>query len=177
MVANCVNCGSRIGLLDPGTGGLCLNCDGARRAKQEVETKTRKAAAALGIDAATKEDVDHQHDLINSVLLTTESCVELRILRRIDIVTAECAFGMNVFKDLFAGVRDIVGGRSVAIQDTMRDSRRLVLSELRREAHLLGANAVIGVDLNYVDLSGGGKMVMLVASGTAIVVDTDERTS
>ena len=59
---------------------------------------------------------------------------------------------MNIFKDLFAGVRDIVGGRSEAVQKTMRDSRKTVLYELKKEAYEVGANAVVGVDLDYVEL-------------------------
>ena len=79
---------------------------------------------------------------------------------------------MNLFKDLFAGMRDIVGGRSKAVQDTMRDSRRTVLYELKKEAHLVGANAVVGVDLDYMEISNmGGNMVLLVASGTAVIIE------
>ena len=79
---------------------------------------------------------------------------------------------MNIFKDLFAGVRNIVGGRSKAVQDTMRDARRTTLYELKKEAHAVGANAVVGVDLDYVELAGAGSsMVMLVASGTAVVIE------
>jgi uncharacterized protein YbjQ (UPF0145 family) len=78
---------------------------------------------------------------------------------------------MNIFKDLFAGVRDIVGGRSEAVQHTMREARKTALHELKREAYLVGANAVVGVDLDYVELSTGGSMVMLVASGTAVVIE------
>ena len=79
--------------------------------------------------------------------------------------------GMNIFKDLFAGVRDIAGGRSEAVQKTMRDSRKTVLYELKKEAYEVGANAVVGVDLDYVELSSAGSMVMLVASGTAVVIE------
>jgi uncharacterized protein YbjQ (UPF0145 family) len=78
---------------------------------------------------------------------------------------------MNVFKDLFAGVRNIVGGRSEAVQKSMRDSRRVALLELKKEAHEVGANAVVGVDLDYVDLSTSGSMVMLIASGTAVIIE------
>ena len=85
--------------------------------------------------------------------------------------TAECAFGMNIFKDLFAGIRDIVGGRSEAVQNTMRDSRRTALYELKKEAHMVGANAVVGVDLDYMEMSTAGSMVLLVASGTAVVIE------
>ncbi|MDG1279957.1 MAG: heavy metal-binding domain-containing protein [Pseudorhodobacter sp.] len=72
---------------------------------------------------------------------------------------------------MFAGVRDIIGGRSEAVQKTMRDSRRTALYELKREAHAVGANAVVGVDLDYVELSGVGNMVLLVASGTAVRIE------
>jgi uncharacterized protein YbjQ (UPF0145 family) len=78
---------------------------------------------------------------------------------------------MNIFKDLFAGVRNVVGGRSEAVQKTMRDSRRTALYELKREAYEVGANAVVGVDLDYVELSAAGNMVMLVASGTAVIIE------
>ena len=99
----------------------------------------------------------------------------MTITKRIEVVPAECAFGMNIFKDLFADVRDIVGGRSEAVQKTMRDSRRTTLYELKREAYEVGANAVVGVDLDYVELSSSGSMVMLVASGTAVVIEeTDD---
>ena len=78
---------------------------------------------------------------------------------------------MNIFKDLFAGVRNIVGGRSEAVQKTMRDSRRIALYELKKEAYEVGANAVVGVDLDYVELSSAGSIVMLVASGTAVRIE------
>lgn len=109
---------------------------------------------------------------IKAVMLTTESYPQgLTITKRIEVVTAECAFGMNIFKDLFAGVRDIVGGRSKAVQNTLRDSRRTALYELKKEAYEVGANAVVGVDLDYVELSVSGSMVLLVASGTAVIVE------
>lgn len=79
---------------------------------------------------------------------------------------------MNIFKDLFAGVRDVVGGRSKAVQENMREARRTALFELKREAYEVGANAVVGVDLDYVELSSSGSMVLLVASGTAVRIDT-----
>ena len=86
-------------------------------------------------------------------------------------IAAECAFGMNIFKDLFAAVRDVVGGRSEAVQKTMRDSRQTALYELKKEAHRVGANAVVEIDLDYMEMSSAGSMVLLVASGTAVIVE------
>lgn len=77
--------------------------------------------------------------------------------------------GINIVSDFFASVRDIVGGRSGVTQNILRDSRKVVLSELKREAHSLGANAVVGVSLAYSEFSGGGKsMLFVIASGTAV---------
>lgn len=155
-MAKCNSCGREIGLFNSyGPGGtLCGKC-------HEVKLKGN-------LVEMTRED----EKAINAVILTTETYPQdIQILERIEIVTAECAFGMNIFKDLFAGVRDIVGGRSEAVQKTMRDARRTVLYELKKEAHEVGANAVIGVDLDYVELSAAGSMVMLVASGTAVKIE------
>lgn len=107
----------------------------------------------------------------SKIMLTTESSPQLEITERIEIITAECVFGMNIFKDLFAGIRDIVGGRSNATQNILKDSRKMVLNELKKEACLLGANAVVAVDLNYSEFSGGGKsMLLVIATGTAVKI-------
>lgn len=108
----------------------------------------------------------------NVSLSTTSSIAGYSVVQSIDIVSAECAFGMNLFKDFFAGARDFFGGRSQATQDVLRDARQTCLDELRAEAHRIGANAVIGVDLDYSEFSGQGKsMVFLVASGTAVIIE------
>ena len=156
-MANCTSCGKKFGFLEAGTDGLCTQC--AYFANLDDDS-----IAQVEDKYATKAE-------IQAILLTTETAPNLNITKRIEIVTAECAFGMNIFKDLFAGVRDIVGGRSEAVQKTMRDSRKTVLYELKKEAYEVGANAVVGVDLDYVELSNAGSMVMLVASGTAVVIE------
>jgi len=92
------------------------------------------------------------------------------IKEEIEIITAEIVYGVNVFRDIFAGIRDIVGGRSSALQKVLKDARKTVLSELRKEALTIGADAVISIKLTYQEISGGGKsgLIMLVASGTAV---------
>lgn len=107
----------------------------------------------------------------DAIILTTAHTVANReIEREIDVITAECVFGMNMLRDLFAGIRDMFGGRSKGTQNVLRDSRDVALRELRETAAELGADAVIGVDLDYTELSGGEKngMVIVVASGTAV---------
>ena len=159
-MAECEGCGKKLGWLDPGSDGLCGDCTLSIIGKQMIDATIQQ-----------QETLQAHNEATSRIMLTTETAPNLNITKRIEIVTAECAFGMNMFKDLFAGVRDIVGGRSEAVQKTMRDSRRTALYELKKEAYEVGANAVVGVDLDYVELSNNGSMVMLVASGTAVVIE------
>ena len=112
-------------------------------------------------------------ELAAELIVTTEMSLDgYNILERIDIITSECVFGMNIFRDMFAGIRDIFGGRSSASQKVLRDARRTCLTELRREALIVGADAVIAVDLDYSEISGDGKsMLLVVTSGTACRVE------
>lgn len=105
------------------------------------------------------------------MILTTTSSIEGHPAKDyLGIVTGEVIVGANIFKDLFASVRDIVGGRSGAYESSLRDARETALKELESEARARGANAVIGVDFDYEVLGQGGSMLMVTASGTAVVV-------
>ena len=87
----------------------------------------------------------------------------------LDVVSAECAYGMNILKDFFAGITDVIGGRSGSTQRVLRDARRQVMAELRAEAFAIEADAVVGVRLDFNEFSGGGKaMLFVVATGTAV---------
>jgi uncharacterized protein YbjQ (UPF0145 family) len=108
--------------------------------------------------------------LSESVMVTTETVLnDYTLIDRVGIVGAECVLGVNIFKDFLSSVTDIVGGRSDALQKSLRDARKICLAELRKEALLLGSNAVIGVNFNYSEISGKEKsMLFLVATGTAV---------
>jgi uncharacterized protein YbjQ (UPF0145 family) len=84
------------------------------------------------------------------------------------IVTGEAILGANIFKDLFAGIRDIVGGRSGAYEEELRKARTIALEELAIAAQQAGADAVVGVDIDYETVGQGGSMLMVTASGTAV---------
>jgi uncharacterized protein YbjQ (UPF0145 family) len=103
------------------------------------------------------------------MLLTTTSHVEGHPVREyLGVVTGEVIMGANIFKDLFASVRDIVGGRSGAYEGSLRNARETALKELSDEARALGADGVIGIDLDYEVLGKAGSMLMVSASGTAV---------
>lgn len=103
------------------------------------------------------------------MLMSTTTTIEGRPVRDyLGVVTGEVIVGANIFKDLFAGIRDVVGGRSGTYESTLRDARQTALAELAEEARGLGADAVIGIDLDYEVLGQGGSMLMVSASGTAV---------
>ena len=105
------------------------------------------------------------------MILTTTSQLDGRpVVRYLGIVTGEAILAANIFRDLFPGIRDIVGGRSGGYEKELQRARRIALEELEERATELGANAVIGVDLDYEVLGGGNGMLMVSASGTAVVV-------
>jgi uncharacterized protein YbjQ (UPF0145 family) len=106
------------------------------------------------------------------MLVTTTSTLQGKDVRQyLGLVSGEAILGANIFKDFFAGIRDIVGGRSAAYEAELRKAKQIAIEEMMEEARKLGANAVIGVDLDYESLntSGGGGMLMVTASGTAVV--------
>lgn len=87
------------------------------------------------------------------------------------LVSGEAILGANIFKDFFAGIRDIVGGRSAAYEKELRRAKDIAISEMVEEARKLGANAVVGVDLDYETIGQGGSMLMVSANGTAVVIE------
>ena len=108
---------------------------------------------------------------VSIILSTTPSIDGKRITRYCGIVTGEAIMGANVFKDLFAGIRDIVGGRSATYERELRKARTIALDELSQAAAELGATAVVGIDLDYETVGGQGSMLMVTVSGTAVVAE------
>ena len=105
------------------------------------------------------------------MLLTTTPTIEGRPIQQyIGIVTAETIIGANIFKDLFAGIRDIVGGRSGTYEKVIEEARQSALVELEQKAQAMGATAVVGVDLDFETVGSGGSMLMVVATGTAVKI-------
>lgn len=102
------------------------------------------------------------------IISTTPTLEGHQIKEYLGIATGEVIVGANIFKDLFAGIRDIVGGRAGAYETTLRDARREAFAELENEAKRLGANAVVGVDIDYEVVGQGGSMLMVSVSGTAV---------
>jgi len=107
------------------------------------------------------------------LVLTTPTIEGKKIVRYMGIVTGEAILGANIFKDFFAGIRDIVGGRSAAYEKELGQAKEIAIEEMKEKARALNANAVIGVDLDYETIQVGqtGGMLMVSANGTAVAYE------
>ncbi len=105
------------------------------------------------------------------MLVTTTATLQNKNIKQyIGIVTGEAILGANIVRDFFAGITDVIGGRSSAYEESLRKAKDIAMSEMLQDAKRRGANAVIGVDLDY-ETVGNGSMLMVSASGTAVIVE------
>lgn len=103
------------------------------------------------------------------LLTTTTTLQDKKIKQYFGVVTGEAILGANIFRDFFAGIRDIVGGRSAAYEKELRHAKEIAMQEMQDEARRLGGNAIIGIDLDYETV--GNSMLMVSASGTAVEIE------
>ncbi len=105
------------------------------------------------------------------IVSTTPTIEGRRVKEYLGIVSGEAVLGVNIFKDLFANIRDLVGGRAGAYEKELKNARGMAMDEMVAEAVGLGANAVVGVDLDYEVVGQSGSMLMVSVNGTAVVLD------
>lgn len=106
------------------------------------------------------------------MLVTTTNTIEgRRIVEYKGLVAGEAILGANLFRDLFASIRDIVGGRSGAYEKVLNDARLTAVSEMTDKAEQMGANAIVGVDIDYETVGTNGSMLMVTAAGTAVRIE------
>lgn len=168
----CPKCSYQRLATDTGPDYSCVQC-GVVFAKYSPEDELRR-----GIERATRTGdwsqvpAAHIPPAIAAALVelsTTPVLPGREIKRSLGLVGSECMYGMNIFKDLIAGVTDVIGGRSGLAQGVLRDARAQVLAEMRVQAHAVGAQGIVGIQLTFNEFSGGGKAMLFVAgTGTAV---------
>ena len=104
------------------------------------------------------------------LIVTTPQLEGRRIVKYHGVVSGEAILGANIFRDFFAGIRDIVGGRSAAYEKELRRAKDIAMQEMTEQAQAMGANAIIAIDLDYETVGHGGSMLMVSASGTAVTI-------
>jgi len=102
------------------------------------------------------------------IVMTTHTVPNREVAETLGVVAGEAVLGANVFRDLFAGIRDFVGGRAGGYQKVLRDGRNMALDDMIEEARAAGADAVIGVDIDYEAIGSNGSMLMVSVNGTAV---------
>ncbi len=105
------------------------------------------------------------------IVTTTNNIEGKKVTKYFGIVSGEAIIGANIVKDFFAGIRDIVGGRSGSYEEGLREAKEIALREMQEQAFRIGANAILAVDLDYETLGSNGSMLMVSASGTAVLID------
>ena len=105
------------------------------------------------------------------LVTTTDGVAGHEVLEVMGLVSGEAILGANIFRDFFAGIRDIVGGRSAAYEKELNRARTIAVEEMCADAQRIGANAVIGIDIDYETVGANGSMLMVSASGTAVVIE------
>ena len=105
------------------------------------------------------------------ILSTTNSIEGKKVVKYLGLVSGDAILGANIFRDFFASIRDIVGGRSAAYEKELRKAKDIALGEMREQAKNLGANAIVGIDIDYETIGTNRSMLMVSASGTAVVLE------
>ena len=105
------------------------------------------------------------------ILSTTPSIDGKKAVKYFGLVSGDAIPGANIFRDFFASIRDIVGSRAAAYEAEMRKAKHIALGEMREQAHHLGANAIVGIDIDYETIGASGSMLMVSANGPAVVVE------
>ncbi|MEP3631215.1 MAG: heavy metal-binding domain-containing protein [Hyphomicrobiales bacterium] len=194
-MANCITCNEKISIFSGVVNGECTQCirekeqQGQRELnKINFQNQESRRKAVVDLESGNTQDAlvysrktgdfsifnaNQIQSLCSKIPVTTgPSFAAYEVLAEVDVISAEVVLGMNLFKDLFAGIRDVVGGRSKAVQSELRAAKEAAMRELKIEALRISGNGIIGIDLDYHQMSAGtsGGMIMLVASGTAVVV-------
>ena len=104
------------------------------------------------------------------ILTTTPQIEGYPVRQYLGVVTGETIIGANVFKDFMAGIRDIVGGRSASYEKVLRQAKDSSIQEMMERAAAMGANAIVGIDIDYETIGGSGSMLMVATSGTAVII-------
>jgi len=163
----CVDCGKKQGLFESWYGERCVDCH--LEWKLENDTEFAEQAEEFEQRIADEEQLKSE---IDKVLVTTETVTNFNISNRIDVITSQAAFEINNFKDIVVGFMNPVKGRANEMEkqiDTLKDK---AMYDLKAKAHQLNANGVVGVDLDISTVTIGQiSMLMLVASGTAVVIE------
>ncbi len=147
---------------------LCKKCapEELRRSLDEIHAEREEQLAER------EEQLKKNQQLFDSIIITTTSTIENSIITKyIGVVTAQVYIGVNIFRDIFSSVRDVVGGRSKSMENELTRAKNLLIREIKEEAVKINADAVVGLKIDFEDVSKSGNAFMLLGTGTAVVLE------
>lgn len=160
--------------------GMCKECNEVFNSNNMIDGLCKNCATPEFIEATVLEQErlkdfnNNKHQKLESILVTTETFTNLKIEKRIDIVSAQCVYGLNIIKDLFSGVRDIVGGRIQSIEDPLEEANKIIIKTLKEKAYLAGGDAVIGIKLEHTYSNpGNSNIISIFGTGTIVKLKTN----
>ena len=178
-MANCTVCDKDMGFTDRMNAksfeGKCTDCSNEQRIINQMlaagidPVEIERKAQQKQLEADQRMEIDAE---IDAILITTETAPDLNIIERLDIVTAQAAFEINNFKDILVGFMNPVKGRSSELEKQLDILKERALYGLKEKAHTNDANAIVAIDIDISTVTIGQiSMLMLVASGTAVVIE------
>lgn len=148
--------------------GMCRGC-GKVVSALEMEDGYCEECRNPGITEERKRIEQENDKKRASIFLTTEMAVDFDIDKRIDLISSECIYGINILKDFFTGMRDIVGGNIKSLENSLKDARKEVVNDLKGQAYNLGGDAVIAVKIEHTyNNASGGSIMSVFATGTVV---------
>jgi uncharacterized protein YbjQ (UPF0145 family) len=169
-MANCSSCDTKLGFMQPSFGDLCYDCHYDQNIRLKENLPPSEEVLKQEEQEAKKQE--ELMEKISAILLTTEVSPNLNVIKRVEIVTSQSAFEINNFKDAAIGLFNPTKGRSSEMEIQIDLLRKRTLNSLKRKAYNVGANAVLGIDINLSTVKIGQiSMMMLIATGTAVVIE------
>jgi len=149
--------------------GTCKGCGKVVSAIEMVDGYCQECR-----DPIKQEEKKIADEKKKSIFLTTETAIDLEIDKRIDLISSESIYGINLVKDFFVGIRDVVGGNIKTLQRSLKDAKNEVTADLHEQAYNLGGDAVIGVKIEHAyNNAGGGSIMSVFATGTVVKLKTN----
>jgi len=140
--------------------GMCKGCSKVVSVVEMKDGYCKECRKPVNIEERAKR---------NSIMLTTETNIDIKIDKRIDLISSECIYGINLVKDFFAGIRNVVGGNIESLEKSLKDAKNEVTVDLKEQAYNLGGDAVIGVKIEHTyNNAGGGSIMSVFAIGTVV---------
>ena len=161
----CLECKTVVGVGELNEVGICQKCSSIEATEAKVNiAKIDERFNRVKAELASKSNAEKLL-MLKKIMITTENIVDIPIEERIEIVFAEYVYGLNVLKDFFAGIRDVVGGRVASVEKPIHDTNQKIIEEMKMKAIALGGDAVIGLKIDY---QTGGGFISVLAVGTVV---------